>query len=90
MWNPPGLGIEPVSPALTGRFLSTAPREKSLKAHFYYHLPKVHSHFPSPDEHIYSPQDGSVGRAEAAEAGRLGSHPNFALHWEGANQQSHF
>ena len=90
MWNLPRPGIEPMPLASAGRFLSTVPPEKSLKAHFYYHLPKVYSHFPSPSEHIYSLQDGPVGMAEAPEAGRLGSHPNFALHWEGANQQSHF
>ena len=30
MWNLPGPGIELVSPALEGRFLSTVPPEKSL------------------------------------------------------------
>ena len=29
LWDLPGLGIEPVSPALTGRFLSTRPPGKS-------------------------------------------------------------
>ena len=29
MWNPPRPGIEPVSPALAGRFLFTAPPDKS-------------------------------------------------------------
>ena len=29
MWDPPGLGLEPVSPALAGRFLTTAPPGKS-------------------------------------------------------------
>ena len=29
MWNPPGPGIEPVSPALAGGFLSTVPPGKS-------------------------------------------------------------
>ena len=29
MWNLPGLGIEPMSPALAGRFLTTGPPEKS-------------------------------------------------------------
>ena len=28
MWNRPGLGIEPVSPALAGRFLTTGPPGK--------------------------------------------------------------
>ena len=31
MWDLPGPGIEPVSPALAGRFLTTAPPGKSLK-----------------------------------------------------------
>ena len=30
MWNLPGPGIEPVSPALAGRFLTSGPPEKSL------------------------------------------------------------
>ena len=30
MWDRPGPGIEPVSPALAGGFLTTAPPEKSL------------------------------------------------------------
>ena len=29
MWDLPGPGLEPVSPALAGRFLTTAPRVKS-------------------------------------------------------------
>ena len=29
MWDLPGLGIEPVSPALAGRFLTTGPPGKS-------------------------------------------------------------
>ena len=42
MWNPPGPGIEPVSPTLAGRFLTTGPPGKSspytfnfLKAKMY-------------------------------------------------------
>ena len=31
MWDLPGAGLEPVSPALAGRFLTTAPPGKSLK-----------------------------------------------------------
>ena len=34
MWNLPGPGLEPVSPALTGRFSSTAPLGKS--PHYYF------------------------------------------------------
>ena len=30
MWNPPGPGVEPVSPALAGRFLTIEPPGKSL------------------------------------------------------------
>ena len=30
MWNLPGPGIEPVSPALAGEFLSTVPREQTF------------------------------------------------------------
>ena len=30
MWDPPGPGLEPVSLALAGRFLTTAPPGKSL------------------------------------------------------------
>ena len=35
MWNLPGLGIEPMSPALTCRFLFTAPPEKSKSFLFF-------------------------------------------------------
>ena len=36
MWNPPGPGIEPVSPALAGRFLTTEPPGRSsLCFHLY-------------------------------------------------------
>ena len=31
MWDLPGPGLEPVSPALAGRFLTTVPPGKSLK-----------------------------------------------------------
>ena len=34
MWNLPELGIEPVSPALAGRFLTTGPPEKSSWGRF--------------------------------------------------------
>ena len=34
MGNLPGPGIEPVSPALAGRFLTTAPLEKPLSIFF--------------------------------------------------------
>ena len=34
MWDPPGPGLEPVSPALAGRFLTTAPPEKPLIVSF--------------------------------------------------------
>ena len=32
MWDLPGPGLEPVSPALAGRFLTTVPPRKSLKS----------------------------------------------------------
>ena len=34
MWDLPGPGLEPVSPALAGRFLTTVPPGKSLCAYF--------------------------------------------------------
>ena len=34
MWDLPGPGIEPVSPALAGRFLTTAPPGRSLQRRF--------------------------------------------------------
>ena len=34
MWDLPGPGLEPVSPALAGRFLTTAPPGKPCKAYF--------------------------------------------------------
>ena len=35
MWDLPGPGLESVSPALAGRFLTTAPPEKSQRSCFY-------------------------------------------------------
>ena len=35
MWSLPGLGIEPVSPALAGRFLSTVPPGESNLFYFW-------------------------------------------------------
>ena len=35
MWDPPGPGLEPVSPASAGRFLTTAPPGKSLFFSFW-------------------------------------------------------
>ena len=37
MWDLPRPGLEPVSPALAGGFLTTAPRGKSLLFHFWYY-----------------------------------------------------
>ena len=36
MWDLPGPGIEPVSPALAGGFLTTVPPGKSLELDFYF------------------------------------------------------
>ena len=35
MWDPPRPGLEPVSPALAGRFSTTAPPGKPKTAYFY-------------------------------------------------------
>ena len=35
MWDPPRPGLEPVSPALAGRFSTTAPPGKPQSKHFY-------------------------------------------------------
>ena len=43
MWDPPGPGIEPVSPALAGGFLTTVPPGKSLKGFFKVAVLKVES-----------------------------------------------
>ena len=40
IWDLPGGGIEPMSPALAGRFLTTAPPGKSLFIIFYIQKPK--------------------------------------------------
>ena len=40
MWDLPGPGIEPVSPALAGGFLTAAPPGKSKVEHLY----KIHLH----------------------------------------------
>ena len=37
MWDTPGPGIKPVSPALAGRFLTTAPPGKSPETGSFYH-----------------------------------------------------
>ena len=37
MWDLPGPGLEPVSPALAGGFLTTAPPENSLVTHSFNH-----------------------------------------------------
>ena len=37
MWDLPRPGLEPVSPALAGRFSTTAPPGKPLKLHFHFH-----------------------------------------------------
>ena len=43
MWDLPRPGLEPVSPALAGRFSTTAPPGKPRKLFFYY------ASFPVPD-----------------------------------------
>ena len=40
MWDLPGPGLEPVSPALAGGFLTTAPPGKPLKSNFFISLPR--------------------------------------------------
>ena len=42
MWDPPRPGLEPMSPALAGRFSTTAPPGKLLFSFLF----KLHSHFP--------------------------------------------
>ena len=39
MWDLPGPGIEPISPALAGRFLTTGPPGKPLQSRFEANLP---------------------------------------------------
>ena len=43
MWDPPGQGLEPVSPALAGRFSTTAPPGKPL---FYFFIQQVLISYP--------------------------------------------
>ena len=38
MWDLPGAGLKPVSPALAGGFLTTAPPGKSLLLDFYHEI----------------------------------------------------
>ena len=45
MWDLPGVGIEPVSPALARRFLNTAPQGQSQNS-FVYTLSPKESHLP--------------------------------------------
>ena len=43
MWDPPSPGLEPVSPALAGRFSTTAPPGNALINVFYLHFAKKSS-----------------------------------------------
>ena len=45
MWDLPRLGLEPVSPALAGRFSTTAPPGKPQE-HFLTFVSQTHSHCP--------------------------------------------
>ena len=38
MWDPPGPGLEPVSPASAGRFSTTAPPGKPSKSIFFFNI----------------------------------------------------
>ena len=47
MWDLPGPGLEPVSPALAGRFLTTAPpRKPCIVSLDFYYLPTWFKSFP--------------------------------------------
>ena len=56
MWDLPGPGLEPVSPALVGRFLTTAPPGKPYKLFLIHHLPPPHNlklTFPIPELYVF-------------------------------------
>ena len=46
MWDLPSPGLEPVSPALAGRFLTTAPPEATQMVFYLRHASLVRWHFP--------------------------------------------
>ena len=46
MWDLPGPGLEPVSPALAGGFLTTAPPGKPPHYTFLFKVTFLHSHLP--------------------------------------------
>ena len=64
MWDLPGPGIEPVSPALAGGFLTTAPPGKSLESDFKLNTMNtttcVHSELKNL---LYTPYQG-IGKAK--------------------------
>ncbi|KAJ8785645.1 hypothetical protein J1605_007242 [Eschrichtius robustus] len=70
MWDLPGPGLEPVSPALAGGFLTTAPPGKST----HMDLDLKGKSFGRPDGHAQ--QEGDVKRGEShekkAETGVMG------------------
>lgn len=65
--------------------------ERSLSRHISITTCLKCIHISPPDEHIYSPQDGSVGRAEGGRGRQTWATPQLCPSLGvGANQQSHF
>ena len=62
MWDLPGPGLEPVSPALAGRFLTTAPPGKSLPSGFYGDIfcIRLYSGIPRPWKQLFLILGGSA------------------------------
>ena len=65
MWDHPGPGIEPMSPALAGGFLTTRPQEKSFTAS----LTEWHT--------LLGFSCGSAGKGSACNVGDLGLIPGL-------------
>ena len=67
MWDLPGLGVEPVSPALAGGFLTTEPLGKSLFLFFSgnlfsslaIHLSLGQYFYLLPTAHLFDPKERS-------------------------------
>ena len=68
MWNLPGLGIEPVSPALAGGLFSTVPAGKSLCHYFLADPPLILYPLPFSHWQLFELSLWNSGKAMEVEA----------------------